>query len=335
MFDVYSSILKFSEKLNSEVLINNNPIFRAAQTENRWFNEQNIKTALNNWVETLRNKESKNWFTDNYRLLENPKRIGIVCAGNIPLVGFHDVLSVLLSGHLAVVKLSSQDTVLMTKVLDWLCDCFPNWKDNLEIVEKLGNVDALIATGSDNTARYFEYYFAKIPRLIRKNRTSIAVLNGEETDEQIVGLGEDIFTYFGLGCRNISKLFVPDGYDFVKLLSIWERNFSYLPMHTKYFNNYEYRKSIYIINNINHFDDGCVLLLEDKNIFSHIATLHYEFYQNLNQVQDIINSQQEQIQVISTMLPGFSNSCTLGQTQKPKINEYADGVDTIAFLMDL
>jgi hypothetical protein len=301
---------------------------------NNWFTRDNVKVALEGIAEILDKDAMEKWIC-RYSISERaPKKVGVVMAGNIPMVGFHDMMVVLMSGHILYAKLSSQDTPLMKKLAEVLLEIEPEFKSKLIFADKLNNMDAVIATGSDNTAKYFHYYFASIPHIIRQNRTSIGVLTGEETEEQLALLGKDILQYFGLGCRSISKIYVPAGYDFGKFY----RAIDYLrPVidHHKFINNYDYNKSIFLINKIPHLDNGFLLLRENNSLFSPISVLHYESYSDKKELRRDLENLKEKIQVIASSDLSIPGSVKFGSTQKPAIGDYADGVDTMKFLLDI
>jgi len=256
-------------------------------------------------------------------------------AGNLPLVGFHDLLCVLLSGHVAVLKLSSSDNVLMKFVVQCLVELNPAWAERIIISEnKLDAFDAVIATGSNNSSRYFDYYFARYPHIIRKNRHSIAVINGDETDDELRALADDIFLYYGLGCRNVSLLCLPKGYEAASLLSYFSSYASHVN-HTKYFNNYEYFKAINIINNIPFLDNGFVLLQESNRLSSPIGTVHYMFYESLSEMISYTETLQNDLQCVVSHLPELPNAVLFGRSQFPALNDYADNIDTMRFLSEL
>ncbi len=304
-----------------------------AANENRWFTRQYVQKAIEGIVFMLEPTELHTW-TQPYKFGTKPRQVGIIMAGNIPLVGFHDLLSVLVSGHKALVKLSSQDKVLLPLVTDLLIKVAPTFKPQLMYVDKLSQTDAVIATGSDNTARYFEQYFKHIPHIIRKNRTSCAVLTGDETDEDLHKLGEDVFTYYGLGCRNVSKLFVPNDYNFTKLLDLWN-SFSEVAHHSKWQNNYDYNKSIYLVNKVPHLDTGFLILKESEELVSPLAVLFYQHYTDMHQVVDLLSAQSQKIQCVVGQGSLLSQSIAFGQAQYPGVQDYADGIDTLAFLESL
>jgi hypothetical protein len=260
--------------------------------------------------------------------------LGLVLAGNIPLVGFHDFLSVFISGHDVLVKTSSNDQHLLKFLAKYLISVEPKLNSKITFVEgKLEGFDAVIATGSNNTARYFEYYFKDKPSIIRKNRISVAVLNGTETFEDLVNLGEDIFRYFGLGCRNVSKLFVPNGYTFD---NFFKAMYEYRDViqYEKYANNYDYNKAVFLISNFQLLDNEFLTIKEDLSYSSPISSVFYEFYDDLEEIKNRLHTDAEQIQCIVSkdLIP---NSVAFGQTQQPKLWDYADNVDTLAFLISL
>ena len=303
----------------------------SALNENAWFVEQNVKLAIEGIVLFLNQSTLGQW-TNVYQLDQiKPKRIGIIAAGNIPLVGFHDVLCVLLSGHHLMIKMSSKDGVLMRFVLEELFNIESEFKSQVTFVERLNEADAFIATGSDNSARYFEYYFKEKPNVIRKNRTSVAVLTGNETTEDFENLGRDIFQYYGLGCRNVSKAFVPKGYDFKPLLD-GLHSFESVIHHHKYRNNYDYNKSIYLVNREPFLDTEYLLVRESKDLVSPISVLYYQEYENEKELETFLKDSADKIQCV---VGSGEDRIPFGQAQQPGVSDYADGVDTMAFLAGL
>ena len=318
------------------------PIFHKAYVHNNWFTIENTEFALASirsmLTEGSLEKWLKNYDTDKIDSIggEIPtKNIGIIMAGNIPYVGFHDMLTVLLSGHKVWIKPSQKDTILIEKLIEWMFEVEPKFKNYISLRPNLKGADAYIATGSNNTARYFEYYFGKYPSIIRKNRSSVAIIKGDETEQDLERLSIDIFQYFGLGCRNVSKLYVPEGYDFGKLLDTIYLQWNTMKNHNKYANNYDYYKAIYLMEQIHHFDAFNILLTKDASISSPTGVLYYETYQEIGEVKQIIKEKQEQIQVIVSANAWFENSLDFGQAQYPNVWDYADGVDTMKFLMEL
>nr|WP_314803276.1 acyl-CoA reductase [uncultured Capnocytophaga sp.] len=309
-------------------------ILEEAERKNAWFDRENCLMTLHHWAGLLKKENLSQWLSS-YSIENIPqKRIALILAGNIPLVGFHDLLCTLLIGHTAIVKLSSNDKVLLPFLISELKNLTPIFEDKIIFTEeKLTDFDAVIATGSNNTARYFEYYFGKKPHIIRKNRNSVAILTGEETKEELELLGKDIFTYFGLGCRNVSKIFIPENYDFT---NFFEAIYSFHSVmnHQKYINNYDYNKAVYLMNLEQLLENGFLLLKEDKHYASPIATLFYEKHTNISSLQERLTEDKELIQCIVSN-GSFPNSITFGQAQIPSLRDYADGIDTIAFLNNI
>lgn len=306
---------------------------QAAQ-KNAWFTADSVTLALEGISQFLSPDALAKW-TSSYSLDTIPiKTVGVAMAGNIPLVGFHDFLCVLLSGHKLKAKLSSQDSALLQNLTAQLIQIEPRFQSYIEYAERLNDVDAVIATGSDNTARYFEYYFRNIPHIIRKNRSSCAILIGEETTEQLTELGKDVFSYFGLGCRNVSKIFVPEGYNFSSLLDSWPK-YNAIANHHKYANNYDYQKSILLVNGIPFLDNGFVLVTENNALVSPISVLFYETYHDQNDLKEKITSQSEKIQCIVSANGWYPQSLPFGKAQYPEAWDYADNVDTLKFLASL
>lgn len=311
----------------------NEALLQQAHARNAWFIPENVRLAVQGICHLL-DKTKLEKFVDRYPKPLAAKRVGLVLAGNIPMVGFHDILCVLLSGHAAHVKLSSSDDVLIPAIVDLLADIDESLAANVVFVDKINEVDAVIATGSDNTARYFEYYFRKLPHIIRKNRTSVAILSGEETDEELLGLGHDILHYFGLGCRNVSKIWVPDAYNFDQFYEAIQTLHPII--HTsKYVNNYDYNKSIFLINNDTFLDNGFLLVKEDEGVVSPISTVYYESYTHLDEVETWISTNQEKIQVVVAKPGTGAKSIAFGTSQQPDIWDFADNVDTMTFLSRL
>lgn len=304
------------------------------QNKNPWYTKENIYKQFNALGQNLREEKLEAW-TAQYEAPEATKKVGLVLAGNIPLVGFHDILSTLIMGYTAQIKVSSDDAGLTPLVLQKLVEIEPRFQDKIQIVDKLGDYDLVIATGSNNTARYFEYYFGKKPHIIRKNRNSIAVLTGDESKEQLAKLGDDIFDYFGLGCRSVSKIFVPKGYDVSPFFEAIE-HYKWISDHYKYNNNYDYNKSIYLVNGDKHYDNGFLLLKQDENIASPLAVVFYQEYDELAEVEDYINSRKDNIQCVTSIAPLQVDSpiFNLGQSQCPALDDYADGINTLQFLAD-
>lgn len=304
---------------------------------NPWFTSDNILRSIKALGESLQRNKIDCWTNKylNLNLSSKPKRVGVITAGNIPLVGFHDFLTVLISGNIFKGKLSTKDNRLLRFVADFLIEFNRDFNDLIIFTEdKLENFDAIIATGSNNTARYFEYYFGKYPHIIRKNRSSVAVLTGEESESDIKKLGFDIFSYFGLGCRNVSKLFVPKDYCFDVFFENIE-SFQKVYQHNKYANNYDYNKSVYLMNQIQHYDNGFLILKEDENFSSPIGVTFFEYYDDISKVNDLLNVNNELIQCVVSRSELIKNSLYFGKAQEPELWDYADNVDTMEFLLSL
>lgn len=309
-------------------------LIHLSQSHNGWFTPEQVYFAIQSWAEALSEENVDYWLSTYDFNSVKPNTVALILAGNIPLVGFHDFLSVLISGHKVVVKMSSNDQKLLPFIAEYLIAINPEIKNYITFTEgKLENFDAVIATGSNNSARYFEYYFKDKPSIIRKNRNSVAVLDGKESEDDLVNLGEDIFRYFGLGCRNVSKLFVPENYDFQ---AFFKAIYAYKEVifYEKYSNNYDYNKAVFLMSNFKIYDNEFLTLKEDTSYASPISSVFYEHYTDLGQVQNRIQQDADQLQcIVSNQL--VPNSIAFGQTQKPKLWDYADGVDTIDFLVKL
>jgi Acyl-CoA reductase (LuxC) len=314
---------------------NNDPQWQAiklqASQTNGWFTPHFIDLAAANIAENFLAQQPLEQIAEKYQLNHPPKspaNVGIVMAGNIPLVGFHDWLSVLLSGHRATVKLSSKDNVLLPHLFSKIAEWQPDAAGLTQEAGMLKGCDAYIATGSDNSARYFDYYFKPYPSIIRHNRTSVAVLDGTEFPAELDGLADDTHLFFGLGCRNVTKIFVPSGYDFVPLLEAM-RKYSHFADHAKYKNNYDYQLAIHLLNNKYYMTNGSILLSESAEIFSPISQLNYAFYDNKNElIQGLGNNNSIQCIVAQGGL-------AFGLAQRPQWEDYADGINTMSFLQGL
>lgn len=312
-------------------------LIQKEQFHNPWFTPKNVIRAFIGLSRMLETENLKKWM-DAYELRERPrerqKEIGLVMAGNIPLVGFHDLLSVLASGHRLRARTSSKDDRLPRKVVEVLADLDAEMASRIMFSdEPLKGIDAIIATGSNNSARYFEYYFRDIPHIIRRNRNGVAVLTGEESASELEMLGDDIFTYFGMGCRNVTKLYIPDSYDLKVLLSVLDR-FGDLCQHHKYGNNVDYHRSIYLMNQVPFLDNGILLIKEDTAIASPIGVVFYERYAEIGWVRDQLATRNEEIQCIISNHPDIPGAIPPGSSQDPMPWDYADGVDTLRFLTE-
>ncbi|MCL6266057.1 acyl-CoA reductase [Flagellimonas myxillae] len=318
---------------------NGNPEFQEclhrAEQQNAWFTQENLQYCLNYWASLLTEDKLNAWL-DRYTLKGDgqAKTVGVIMAGNIPLVGFHDFICVLLSGHKIQAKLSSNDIVLLPYLSKQLITFEPQLADSINFVEgKLDHFDAVIATGSNNTSRYFEYYFGKKPNIIRKNRNAVTVLTGEESQEALSALGDDIFRYFGLGCRNVSKIYVPQDYDFDTFFKAIYNYRDIINQH-KYANNYDYNKAVYLMSEFKILDNGFLVLKEDEGFSSPIASLFYEKFDSIDTLKQQLIARKEDIQCI--VASGFAKAeIAPGHSQKPNLDDYADGVDTLDFLLKL
>ncbi len=314
-------------------------VMRRTANNNSWLTIENQQQAISEIATHFLNKEKLEIWVKNYDYLQTatemrqPKIVGLVMAGNIPLVGFHDILCVFMSGNKAKIKISDKDPFLLPYLLQILKEIDPQTADFLQITEGfLKDFDAVIATGSNNSARYFEAYFGKYPHIIRKNRNAVAILRGSETSEDLALLGKDVFTYFGLGCRNVSKIYVPNGYNFNSLLTAFHE-FREIVQHDKYKNNFDYNFTLLILNKIQHQANGCILMRESTDMASPIAVLYYEYYDDLTDLKINLWQRRDEIQLIVAKdrvegLPTFY----FGEAQKPSLSDYADGIDTMDFL---
>ena len=335
---------QFSEEKNTknESVLGNDLFFddfidliHLSQSHNGWYTPEQVYFAVKSWADALTKENIDKWLSAyTFDPSQKEKTVALILAGNIPLVGFHDFLSVLITGNKALVKTSSNDQQLLPFLAKYLIFVDENLNDKITFVEgKLENFDAVIATGSNNTARYFEFYFKDKPSIIRKNRNSVALLTGNETQEDLMNLGEDIFRYFGLGCRNVSKLFVPKGYDFQPF---FQAIYAYKDVifYEKYSNNYDYNKAVFLMSNFKLLDNEFLTLKEDTSYASPISSVFYEYYENLEDIKKQLEDDADQIQC--TVSKGVvENSIPFGQTQQPQLWDYADNVDTLEFLLKI
>jgi len=301
-----------------------------ASRENPWFSPEFIELAVKNIAEAFLKQPLLEKWIQSYSITEltHPKKIGIVMAGNIPLVGFHDFLCVWISGHRIIIKPSSKDEVLIRHIVDKLIEWNKEAAEFILFADNLKNCDAYIATGSNNSSRYFEYYFSKYPNIIRRNRTSVAILDGKETKEELNLLTDDIQLYFGLGCRNVTKLYVPINYDFIKLLDALKRYDYFVNFH-KYKHNFDYHLALLIMGNKFYMNNGSIILTENSSLFSPVSQVHYEFYDDKNLVFNSLKNNQDVQCIVGHQFVPF------GKAQQPALSDYADGVDTLQFLSSL
>jgi len=313
-------------------------IVKTEYLHNGWFTEENIKYSIGAISDSLSEQKIEIWLSKYNIVNVNKKlnRVGVILAGNLPLVGFHDFLCVLITGNIFVGKMSSKDNRLLKTVSQILVTIEPEFANYILYEEnQLKNIDAVIATGSNNSARYFEYYFGKYPNIIRKNRNSIAIFEGNETQQQVEKLADDIFTYFGLGCRNVSKIYIPDNFDIKRF---FEGVFKYSEIinHNKYANNYAYNRTIYLMNSVKFYDNNFVMLKEDTNLSSPVSVVFFEYYSDIKDVIGFIKNNSDKLQCVSTDIDITEiETIKLGNTQKPELWDYADNIDTIEFLLNL
>lgn len=305
---------------------------------NKWFTIDESFSALDAIATYFLSKEILSNWTSGYQIKDNVevRTIGLVLAGNIPLVGFHDVLCCFISGHNILAKLSAKDEILMKAIVGRLVELNDEIGSRILLSERLKGFDAIIATGSNSSSTYFKEYFGKYPNIIRKNRNAIAVLSGDESEADFIALGHDIFNYFGLGCRNVSKLYVPEGYKFDFLLGTLHDHYKELANHDKYRNNFDYNNALFMLNKVKYLMSGSLIITEADAISSRIATVHYNYYSDLLALETELSDKKEEIQCIVTNLSlNNHSSFPFGEAQKPSITDYADGVDTMKFLTSL
>lgn len=331
--------MNIKERINllaglGEYFVMNDETLRAikqkAHMENPWFSIKFIDLALKNITENFLQKNLLEAWIAPYEIKDDrqPKKVGIVMAGNIPLVGFHDLLCVFISGHKAIIKPSSKDETLIKHIAQRLIEWNEEAKNYIIFAENLKNCDAFIATGSNNSSRYFEYYFSKYPNIIRRNRTSVAVLTGSETEEDLNLLADDIQLYYGMGCRNVTKIFVPEGYDFIALLDALRRYNHFADFH-KYRNNYDYQLALLIMNRKFYMTNDSIVLTENESIFAPVSQLNYSYY---NESVDLAESLRNNTDIQCIVGKDFT---PFGQSQSPLLTDYADGADTMQFLKSL
>ena len=309
-----------------------------AGTYNNWFTKDNVEFALQQWSEALKRESLEKW-VDKYPAgffdVKSPKTVAIIMAGNIPLVGFHDFLTVLMSGNKVLAKPSSDDDKLLPFLAQILVAIDKSFAEYISMATgQLKEFDAVIATGSDNSARYFEHYFGKYPNVIRKNRTSVAVLSGNETPEELLELGKDVFQYFGLGCRNVSKLYLPKGYDIDKVFQAFY-NFSHVIDNKKYGNNFDYNRAIFLLEKHDFLENGFVIIKDSDQLHAPAAVVYKEEYENINELNEKLEQLESQLQCVVSNDEAVNDRLPLGQAQYPNLWDYADKVDTLSFLQNL
>lgn len=340
-------MISLSERVSSLVLLGHflsdlslpeiAAVCQRAEIENPWFTQDNIKKSLGAIRDQFLNQEALYQLIDTYKLDDNipTKKIGLILAGNIPLVGFHDVLCCYLTGHVSLIKYSDKDKVLLQLLIKKLTEINENNTSYFVEVAKLIEYDAAIVTGSNTTAKHFEYYFGHVPHIIRKNRNSIAILTGNETEDELQALGNDVFSYFGLGCRNVSKIFVPTGYDITRLFVVFD-SYKEVIFHNKYKNNYDYNVALLLLNKEKFLHNDMLIFRESDQIISRIGSLHYQYYDNIDGLNYWLDTHEDEIQcVVSKCDVKGLDMIPFGKSQCPTILTYADGVDTIQFLLSL
>jgi hypothetical protein len=331
--------VKLQERISTlydlgQYLENNGPEWQRAKHQafvyNPWFIPDFMELSVDNIIRCFLNKDALQAWAAQYAIPEqnlNPVTVGVTMAGNIPLVGFHDWLTIFLSGNRQLIKPSSKDDILIKHIVAYLHEKVPETIGYFSFSERLTGCDAYIATGSNNSGRYFEYYFGKYPNIIRRNRTSAAILTGQETTEDLDKLADDMLLYFGLGCRNVSKIYVPEGYNFEPLLRAMDK-YNWMKDHTKLRNNYDYQLSLLILNNTYYMSNDAALLVENKELFSPISQVNYEYYQSAPEHLTEIFA--DSLQCVCG-----KNGLSFGQAQQPSLTDYADGVDTMEFALGL
>ncbi len=333
---------EFGKKLNklsrdfndNNISVHEEGVFRQASAVNPWFTSDNILHGIRYWATVLEERSLEKWLAEfESESAPEAKTIGVITAGNIPFAGLHDLLCIYLSGHKAVIKTSSDDPVLTRWMVSVLSEIDPNVGRQLVFQDRLSGIDAVIATGSNNSARYFEYYFGKYPHIIRKNRNSVAVITPETTDDQLRRLADDVFVYFGLGCRSVSKLYLPHTFDIQRIFAAFY-DWKHIIQHHRYASNYDYNRVVYMMGNESILENGFFILRQNSDLATPVSVVHYEFYENEIQLQSEISKKKSSIQCI---IGSQKEICTddFGHAQWPSLSTYADGINTMKFLMDL
>ncbi|CAN5270986.1 acyl-CoA reductase [soil metagenome] len=317
---------EYMQNENSEF----NQVKEKAYMENPWFITEFIQCAVKNICNSYLQKEKLEAWIKNYDIHNSFReiRVGIVMAGNIPLVGFHDLLCVFINGCKALIKPSSKDSVLIKHLVTKMIEMEPQVEGLISFADMLKSCDAYIATGSNNSGRYFEYYFGKYPSVIRKNKTSVAVLDGNETARELDKLTDDIHLYFGLGCRNVTQLYLPINYDFIPLLEALKKYEHFIDFH-KYRNNYDYQLALLLMNSKYYMTNGSVLLNENESLFAPVSQVNYYYYDNMPHLETKLKNKID-IQCIVG-----NNYTPFGQAQHPQLADYADNIDSMQFLSAL
>lgn len=308
-----------------------------AQQENQWFTDENTRLALQAIIDNFMNAEKLKEWTSKYDIKESlttPKKIGLVLAGNIPFVGIHDVMTCFVAGHQSNIKYSDKDSYLIPMIIKLLVQEDERAAHYFVEQERMNEVDAIIATGSNNSSRYFEHYFSQKPHIIRKNRSSIAVIDDDTSMDDLKDLAEDVYRYFGLGCRNVSKIYLPKSYKIEKVMEAFE-GWKEIVLHNKYKNNFDYNYAIYLLNKVKFFTNGCIIAMESEEITSRISVLHFEYYSSKEELLNSLHSSIDKIQcIVSKHALGSFNTIPFGKAQSPELWDYSDGVDTLQFLIE-
>lgn len=309
-------------------------ILQQAYFHNRWFEVDQVSKAIAQWQVSLSDQEMDAWL-HRYKWPEQKHNthLGVIMAGNVPFVGLHDLVVGVLTGYKVSAKLASDDAILPKALLSKAAEFDNVWQEQISFVEQLKSLEVAIATGSNNSARYFSAYFKHIPHVIRNHRNGLAVLNGEESTEDFIALGRDVFDYYGLGCRNVTHLLVPQGYDFTSLFQCWDAHYAHIQDHNKYINNYQYHRAMLLMNLDPHIDTGYVIGRENESLYAPVGLLHYSFYQDLSELTPKLAAWEQQLQCVVSNVEGIG-AMPFGQAQCTMLGDYADGVDTTQWLLD-
>lgn len=323
-----------NEDLENPDFLDFNQCVSKAYKHNGWFTREHVLYSLEQWGALLNSTNLTQWVSPYNGVFKTPKKVGIIMAGNLPLVGFHDFLSVLISGNIADIKMSSDDDILLPKIIEKLLEFEPELQAQIRFSQRLTDIDAVIATGSNNTARYFESYFGKYPHIIRKNRTSVAVLTGDESDDELQMLADDMFIYFGLGCRNVTKLYLPKDFDVDRIFRNIAKYQSF-GEHHKYSNNYDYYRALYLLNREKFLENGFAVMKEEERLTTPVSVLHYSFYDNKATLQETLKAEEDNIQCIVSRENLVEGQINFGDSQKPSLTDYADNINILDFLKNI
>lgn len=313
--------------LDDRLSLEYDEVIARAEINNPWFIKTFVLQALGVWADALTENGVDKWLKS-YPQGKTAKNISVIGAGNIPLVAFHDCISVLASGHNLWLKCSTDDEILLPFIINRLLSFEKSLENSLELkTQGLQKADALIATGSNNSARYFEYYFRHMPMILRKNRSSVAVITDEVSNETLESLADDMFSYFGKGCRSVGKLFVPENFNIQRVFENSVK-YSYFKNHNKYVNNFDYHRAIYLMNQDKFLENDFFVIRESDKMHAPVGVCFYERYSDLDKVKEKVNALSDELQVIS----GLDESAAIGCNQMTTLLDYADGVDTMEFL---